>query len=167
MVLLSRSKPELVDAQYTKNQAWKSPAESALNAEPAEEVSLEDHCKYKFLFNYRGVAASFRFKHLFLCKSLVFHVGDEWQEFFYQSLKPWVHYIPVDSKSSPEDLEKIINFFINHQDIAQEIAQRGHEMIWKNLRMKDVECYWRRLLRNYGKLVKFDVKHEPDFIEIK
>lgn len=41
------------------------------------------------------MAASFRFKHLFLCGSLVFHVGDEWQEFFYPQLKPWVHYIPV------------------------------------------------------------------------
>lgn len=50
-------------------------------------------CRY--LFNFRGVAASFRFKHLFLCGSLVFHVGDEWQEFFYPQLKPWVHYIPV------------------------------------------------------------------------
>ena len=25
LVLLSREQPELVDAQYTKNQAWKSP----------------------------------------------------------------------------------------------------------------------------------------------
>lgn len=50
---------------------------------------------YRYLFNFRGVAASFRFKHLFLCGSLVFHVGKDWQEFFYASLKPWVHYVPV------------------------------------------------------------------------
>lgn len=166
LVLLSRSNPDLVDAQYTKNQAWKSPADT-LNVEPAEEVSLEDHCKFKFLFNYRGVAASFRFKHLFLCKSLVFHVGDEWQEFFYKSLKPWVHYIPVDSKSKPEDLKALLEFFKTHQDLAQEIAERGYEMIWKNLRLEDVECYWRKLLRKYGKLIKFDVARDVDFIEIK
>lgn len=166
LILLSRSNSQLVDAQYTKNQAWKSAADT-LNSEPAEEVSLEDHCKYKFLFNYRGVAASFRFKHLFLCKSLVFHVGDEWQEFFYKSLKPWVHYIPVDSQSKPEDLEALIEFFVKHQDIAQEIAERGYQMIWENLRMEDVECYWRKLLINYGKLMKYDVDLDPDFIEIK
>jgi EGF-domain serine glucosyl/xylosyltransferase len=156
----------LADAQYTKNQAWKSPADT-LNAEPADEVSLEDHCKYKFLFNYRGVAASFRLKHLFLCKSLVFHVGDEWQEFFYESLKPWVHYVPVDNKSTQEDLKNIIEFFKNHQNLAQEIALRGYEMIWNHLRMEDVECYWRRLLRKYGKLMKFEVERDNDFIEIK
>jgi protein glucosyltransferase len=164
--LLSRSNPKLIDAQYTKNQAWKSPKDT-LNAEPAEEVSLEDHCKYKFLFNFRGVAASFRFKHLFLCKSLVFHVGDEWQEFFYKSLKPWIHYIPVDSKSTPEDLKNLIKFFINHQDVSREIAERGYEMIWKNLRIEDVECYWRRLLRSYGKLIKYDVEKDETFMEIK
>ena len=56
-----------MDAQYTKNQAWKS-SKDTLGMEPAEEMSLESHCQYKFLFNYRGVAASFRFKHLFLCR---------------------------------------------------------------------------------------------------
>lgn len=60
LVLLSRSRPDLVDAKYTKNQAWRSPKDS-LNEEPAPEMSLEDHCQYKFLFNFRGVAASFRF----------------------------------------------------------------------------------------------------------
>lgn len=50
----------------------------------------------RYLFNFRGVAASFRFKHLFLCRSLVFHVGEEWMEFFYPAMKPWVHYIPME-----------------------------------------------------------------------
>jgi len=49
----------------------------------------------RYLFNFRGVAASFRLKHLFLCHSLVFHVGSEWEEFFYPALRPWVHYVPV------------------------------------------------------------------------
>ena len=67
LVRLSRECPDLVDAKYTKNQAWRS-VKDTLGLEPAPEVSLESHCGYKFLFNYRGVAASFRFKHLFLCR---------------------------------------------------------------------------------------------------
>jgi len=46
--------------------------------------------KYAYLFNFRGVAASFRHKHLFLCNSLVFHVGDmnnDWLEFYYRAMK--------------------------------------------------------------------------------
>ena len=67
LVRLSRQCPNIVDAQYTKNQAWKS-SKDTLGMEPAQEMSLESHCQYKYLFNYRGVAASFRFKHLFLCR---------------------------------------------------------------------------------------------------
>jgi protein glucosyltransferase len=75
-----------------------------LYAAPADEVALEDHCEYRYLFNFRGVAASFRLKHLFLCRSLVFHVGDEWLEFFYPTLHPWVHYIPVNSSATKDNI---------------------------------------------------------------
>lgn len=165
LILLSRSNPHLVDAQYTRNQAWKSPADT-LNAEPAKEVRLEDHCKYKYLFNYRGVAASFRFKHLFLCKSLVFHVGNEFTEFFYDSLKPWVHYVPVSSDATVDDIQKLLEFFKDNDNLAKKIAYEGYRHIWDNLRMKDVKCYWRKLLLRYAKLLTFDVQRDLDLIEI-
>ncbi|CAB4062655.1 RUMI [Lepeophtheirus salmonis] len=126
LILLSRKHPELVDAQYTKNQGWKSEKDT-LGAPPAKEVALENHCKYKYLFNFRGVAASFRFKHLFLCESLVFHVGDEWTEFFYSELKPWVHYVPVSSKASIEEIKELIDFFNDNKEIAEIIAESGHD----------------------------------------
>uniref|UniRef100_A0A336LJ21 CSON001853 protein n=1 Tax=Culicoides sonorensis TaxID=179676 RepID=A0A336LJ21_CULSO len=165
LVLLSRDNPELVDAQYTKNQAWKSKADT-LGEEPASEISLTDHCKYKYLFNYRGVAASFRFKHLFLCKSLVFHVGDEWKEFFYDSLKPWVHFVPVKANASKRDIEELLEFFKDHDDLAKKISEEGFKHIWNNLRITDVQCYWRKLLLNYAKLLKYKVQKDKDLIPI-
>ncbi|QQP49105.1 KTEL motif-containing protein 1, partial [Caligus rogercresseyi] len=124
-------RPDLVDASYTKNQAWKSNKDT-LDAPPANEVPLEGHCQYKYLFNYRGVAASFRFKHLFLCQSLVFHVGNEWTEFFYHALVPWIHYVPVPSGSSQDMIRDLILFFRAHPEIAEGIAKTGHEIIKNN-----------------------------------
>nr|CAG4651040.1 EOG090X07KN [Simocephalus serrulatus] len=165
LILLSREEPDLVDAQYTKNQAWKSDADT-LGAAPAKEVSLEDHCVYKYLFNYRGVAASFRFKHLFLCKSLVFHVGDEWIEFFYPALKPWVHYIPVSSSATQRDLARLIRFSRENDNLVSRIATRGHQLIWNHLKMSDVECYWRYLLSEYAKLLRFQPQLDRQLIAI-
>ncbi|XP_055902318.1 O-glucosyltransferase rumi homolog [Eupeodes corollae] len=165
LVLLSRKNLDLVDAQYTKNQAWKSPKDT-LNAEPASEVTFEDHCQYKYLFNFRGVAASFRFKHLFLCKSLVFHVGSEWNEFFYFAMKPWVHYVPIKSYPTEQELESILLFFKEHDDIAKEIAQNGYKFIWKHLKLSDVQCYWRKLLTDYGKLMRYDVEVDKNLKKI-
>ncbi len=137
-----------------------------LGAAPAKEVSLEDHCVYKYLFNYRGVAASFRFKHLFLCKSLVFHVGDDWIEFFYPALKPWVHYIPVSSSATQRDLARLIRFARENDNLVSRIATRGHQLVWSHLKMSDVECYWRYLLTEYAKLLRFQPQLDRQLIGI-
>ena len=149
-----------------QNQGWKS-IKDTLGEEPSQEVSLEDHCKFRYLFNYRGVAASFRFKHLFLCNSLVFHVGHEWLEYFYSSLKPWIHYVPVNSRASEAELEELIGFFQNNPDLAQEIAQNGRDIITERLEMSDIECYWENLMRRYTSLLTFRPKRNDDYIQIK
>ncbi|KAL5518147.1 hypothetical protein EMCRGX_G003832 [Ephydatia muelleri] len=172
LVLFSRSHPHIVDAAYTKNQAWRSDQvrgtspfltshtlffQDTLGEPAAQEVSLEDHCKYRYLFNFRGVAASFRFKHLFLCKSLVLHVGSEWVEFFYPLLKPWVHYIPVDPDMKEIGWVELMEFVRSNDKIVEAIAARGHNHIWKHLKMDDITCYWRQLLTRYAGLLRWRV----------
>ncbi|XP_068233229.1 protein O-glucosyltransferase 1-like [Palaemon carinicauda] len=165
LVYLSREDPTLVDAQYTKNQAWKSDADT-LYSPPASEVSLEEHCQYKYLFNFRGVAASFRFKHLFLCGSLVFHMGEEWIEFFYPKMKPWVHYIPVPSGASKEEIRNLLQFAAENDELVSQISERGQLFIKNHLRMKDVLCYWKKLLLTYAKLLTYEPDKEEGLLEI-
>jgi protein glucosyltransferase len=102
------------------------------------------------------VAASFRFKHLFLCNSLVFHVGDEWLEFFYDAMKPWVHYIPV--RQDLKDAKELIQFAQANDELARSIAKRGREFIMQHLRMDEIYCYWEELLNEYTKLLRFKPK---------
>ncbi|KAG7315805.1 hypothetical protein KOW79_020671 [Hemibagrus wyckioides] len=163
LILLSREDPSLVDAEYTKNQAWKSEKDT-LGRPPATEIPLVDHCEYKYLFNFRGVAASFRLKHLFLCGSLVFHVGEEWLEFFYPQLKPWVHYIPV--KQDLSDLRELLQFVQENDKTAEAIALRGQKFIEDHLRMEDVSCYWEKLLTDYSKLLKYKPKRKSSYNQI-
>ncbi|KAM3933085.1 protein O-glucosyltransferase 1 isoform 1-T1 [Leptodactylus fuscus] len=163
LILLSREDPDLVDAEYTKNQAWRSEKDT-LGRAPAKEVPLVDHCAFKYLFNFRGVAASFRLKHLFLCGSLVFHVGDEWQEFFYHRLEPWVHYIPVNQDLS--DVRELLEFVKENDDEARRIAERGQQFIVQHLRMEDVSKYWRTLLTQYADLLTYKVKKQKAYLEV-
>lgn len=113
------------------------------------------------------MAASFRFKHILLCKSLVFHVGSDWLEFFYPALKPWIHYVPVEANASKETIKELLDFVRYHDDIAQEIARNGYGMIWNSLRMKDVTCFWKKLLKRYAKLLKYQPVLDKGLIEIK
>ncbi|KAK9497368.1 hypothetical protein O3M35_004700 [Rhynocoris fuscipes] len=166
IVLFSRENPDLIDAEYTKNQAWKSD-EDTLGFPPSDEISLEDHCKYKYLFNFRGVTASFRFKYLFLCKSLVIHVGNDWNEFFYFALKPWIHYVPLSNQATKNSYRKLITFLRNNDEIAKNITKNGSEFIKNNLKLEDIKCYWKKLLKSYSKLIKFTPKLNKKLILVK
>lgn len=93
-------------------------------------------------------------------------MGDEWKEFFYDSLKPYVHYIPVNVHATENELKSMLEFFKNHDDLAKEIAERGYEHIWNHLRIKDVLCYWRKLLLRYGKLIKYKVELDKNLKQV-
>lgn len=122
------------------------------------------YVKSRFLFNFRGVAASFRLKHLFLCDSLVFHVGNDWLEFFYTALKPWVHYVPV--RQDLRDARELIEFALENDSVVREIARRGRNFIKQHLRMDDIYCYWTELIVEYTKLLKFKPKLNKKYTQI-
>ena len=123
--------------------------------------------RYKYLFNYRGVAASFRFKHLFLCGSLVLHVGDEWQEFFYPALKPWYHYIPLPTSASQAQIREILQFARENDHDVNKIAERGFNFILNHLKFIDITCYWRKLLIEYTNLLKYKVTRDYTLFQIQ
>ena len=163
LILLSRSNRHVIDAQYTKNQAWRSLADT-LGLEPAATISFEAQCQYKYLLNMKGVAASFRYKHLFLCKSLVLNVDSDWIEFFYPFLQQWIHFVPVASDFS--DLLVKLRFLKENDSIAQRIADRGFQFIWNHLTPESIECYWSHLLTRYTNLLKYPIRPDESLIRI-
>lgn len=164
LIRLSRQMPHMFDAKYTKNQAWRS-IDDTLGEMPVPTIPLEEQCKYKYLFNMRGVAASFRYKHLFLCKSVVLNVDSNWIEFFYPQLKPWIHYVPI--ANSYDNALEVVTFLLENDGIAKEIATKGYQMIWDELTMEKVQCYWKELLLRYAKLLKYKPKLNTNLIKIK
>lgn len=155
IILLSRERPELIEAKYTRNQAWRSKADT-LGEDPAPTVSFEGHCNYRYLVNAHGVAASFRLKHLFLCGSLVLDIKSDWIEFYYPALIPWVHFVPLAKDFS--DAADVIEFLHENNQLAERIARRGFELVRDHLTLDSVECYWRHLLRSYSDRL---VSHRP------
>lgn len=59
-----------------------------------------------------------------------------------------------------------MNFILKEDKLAQEIAVRGYKFIHNKLRMKDIHCYWRKLLIQYSKLLKFQPKLDEKLIKI-
>ena len=63
LVALSQALPEEVNAQFTRSTT------------PLTQVSLQDHCRYKYLVNVAGASYSARLKYLLLCGSAVLQVS--------------------------------------------------------------------------------------------
>jgi protein glucosyltransferase len=60
---------------------------------------------------------------------------------------------------------EVLEFVSHNDDIAQEIAERGHDMVLSHLRMEDVSCYWKKLLKRYAKLLQFKPEQDKSLIE--
>ncbi len=98
---------------------------------------MPEHCRYKYLLNFDGQAASFRYKTLFLCGSLVLSVDLQWEEFWYEYLIPWVHYVPLAADGS--DGDAVLDFLEAHPEEAKAIAENGRQFVLQRLRMQDVQ----------------------------
>lgn len=59
----------------------------------------------------------------------------------------------------------LLEFVSHNDDKAQEIAQRGYDLILNHLKMKDVVCYWKKLLTRYAKLLRFKPEKDKSLIE--
>jgi EGF-domain serine glucosyl/xylosyltransferase len=96
----------------------------------------------------------------------VFHVGNELLEFFNDALKPWVHYVPIFEKDL-NDVKNLIEFVLENDQVARQIAKRGRDFIMEHLKMDDIYCYWEELIKEYTKLLKYKPKLEKNFKRIK
>lgn len=144
---------------------WFDGIDDTLRLPPAEETTFEEHCPHKYLVNFDGYSASFRFRHLFLCKSLVFHVSHGSSEFFYRAMRPWVHYIPVPSHL--DDIRGLIDFCKKEDTVVKRIAERGQKFVESNLKMEDITNYWLAILLRYVDLVNWTPQLDQRLMEVK
>lgn len=83
--------------------------------------------------------AAYRFPYLLAGDALVFKQDSVYYEFFYNDLKPWVHYVPF--KQDLSDLVERIQWAMKHEDEVLSIIQNAREFAKKNLLPQDIFCY--------------------------
>ena len=153
---------------YTPNQSKRSNdnVRRELNMSFSEPVSLSEHCKYKYLLNFDGVAASFRLKNILLCGSLVFYAEPSWLEHWYYMLIPWVHYVPTVSDGIY--MSKLVSFFERHDDSAAFIAKNGQTLISEHLGMVDIYIFWELLLRMFAERLAYTIERvDPTLVQVR
>lgn len=69
-------------------------------------------------------------------------------EYYFFSLKPFVHYIPI--KSNFEDLLEKIDWAENNQEKCKEIAKNAQYFALTNLRRRNAVEKYKKILLNLG-----------------
>ncbi|MEO6193729.1 MAG: glycosyl transferase family 90 [Thermoanaerobaculia bacterium] len=166
-ILYAQKHPDLWDVRYILNQSQQQTdyVKKVLKLAPAEPVSPRDHCAYRYLLNFDGVAASFRLKNVLACGGLVFYVDPRWVEFYYSKLVPGEDYVPLslDVDAAARTVESL-----RADDArARKIARNGRDFIAKHLTLEHVRRYWLDLLQDYASLQKFEPRRDPSLILIQ
>lgn len=73
---------------------------------------------------------------------------------FYQALRPWVHFVPI-SRESYAEIFTVTRFLIEHDELAQSIAEQGREFALKYTTRKAAICYIQMMLHAYGDLMQY------------
>ncbi len=163
-VLYAQQHLDLWDVRYTLNQSQKQTdhVTRVLELTPAEPVAPRDHCAWRYLLNFDGVAASFRLKNLLACGGLVFYVDPKWVEFFYPKLVPGEHYVPLSL--DPAEAARTVESLRTDDTRARRIARHGRDFIEKHLTLAHVRRYWLDLLEDYASLQRFEPRRDPRLV---
>lgn len=98
--------------------------------------------------NVDGTVAAYRYPYLMLGNSLVLKQDSPYYEHFYQSLKPWKHYVPV--KRNLSDLLEKIKWAKENDEEARKIATEGQLTARDLLQPHRLYCYYYKVLKTYA-----------------
>jgi hypothetical protein len=113
---------------------------------PDPFVSLQDLTRhYSVLLDIEGNGYSGRLKLLFWSQRPVILVERPHKEFFFDGLKPWVHYIPV--KRDLSDLREKADWCLQNYEEAKQVAQNALRFASRHLTRKACYLQWNSIIR--------------------
>ena len=79
-------------------------------------------------------------------------------------MQPMVHYVPIRSDFS--NLIEMVEWALDNDDLALEIAQNAVAFVRERLHLNRVQCYWARLLSRYSAIQDFKPTLPPDAVAL-
>lgn len=152
VVSLSLSHPESVDARFNVVSQCANPKKMKERFAPyfGSFVSLRDHLKYKYQLLVDGNSCAYARAYWQLFSDcLMFKQESPNQQWYYEELKPYVHYVPVAEDMS--DLLEKIEWAKGHEKEVQEIIRAANLFAEEHLQLVDMYHYIYLLLVEYSK----------------
>ncbi len=153
----SLKRPDLVDAGF--NVVHDPAVNLATFVRPMmkEGVSPAGHLNYAYLPVLDGYTSTFPgYLWRLLSNSVALKQETSDSQWFYDALKPYVHYIPI--QENMEDLEQVILWARDHDEECQQISANARKFVLENLMMEDLYLYQLLVFLEYAKYQDFDLQ---------
>ncbi|BGP36595.1 hypothetical protein JCM10449v2_000496 [Rhodotorula kratochvilovae] len=155
---LSQLRHELRDTANA--QPWGDIGEIDWGAGAAGRISMEDHCKKRFLADADSHSYSGRLKYLFLCRSVVVSHRKRWRQHWHGALdgragSPTQNWVELEHENWDGLVEAVQGLRMD-EGHAEEVAQNAVRALRdRYLTPASTACYWRRVLAEYAALQRF------------
>jgi hypothetical protein len=160
---LSLKFPDLIDAAFVGFQHFlctdgeEEVERLKLAAPMSQHVSLIDHLKYKYQLQITGLMANFpRDRWQFYSGNVVFRHPHPHEMYWYSLIKPWQHYIPIES--SMDDLVSKIEWARLHDRECYDIAKAARIFAETHFMPEHIALYSYKVLLRYAHIQRFDPK---------
>ncbi len=153
LVLLSKRKPELVDALFVHNEIfrklpWHINEWFSKYQLVGPFVPPVEHLAYKYLVAIDGDAIADSLQWQLFSGCTILKNNSPQVQWFYDELKPYVHYVPYNSNQV--DFEQQVHWLLNNDQQAQEIAENAACFAHDHLLDEELFLYLHKLLSAYA-----------------
>lgn len=163
LIEISRKHPDMFNCSLTNFFFFKK--EETIYGPKAEHVSFYKFFDYKYQIGLDGTVAAYRFPYLLAGGSLIFKQDSKYYEHFYNTMEPFVHYVPI--KRNLEDLVTKIEWAMNNDEKARKIAENAKLFSNEYLLPKNIYCYYGQLLSEFSKKITSKIVVLEDMEEVE
>lgn len=111
-----------------------------------------------------NTAPTSRIARLLYSGSAMLRQESPYTEFWYHSLKPYVHYIPLSFDGG--DLLEKVQWAREHDAEAQQLALNAKQLAEAAFTDESIGCYWHQLLQRYAQLQAFKPQLSEEFKQV-
>lgn len=161
---MSKSFPQQIDARFTNLNNSFSEDKSGNDLKFVVEklfgdtARLEevDHLTHKYLISTDGCVAAWLRPVWIMASNSVLLFQHKFEQWFYPSLKAWVHYVPI--KDDISNILEIHKWLITHDVEAKKISENANKLVENALLPEHIEEDLAFILNGYAAIQKFELR---------
>jgi Glycosyl transferase family 90 len=113
-----------------------------------ESLTKEKMCEYKYLIDIDGWSNTWDATiWKMLSGSILLKVGGVWEQWYYDKLNEWVHYVPV--KDDLSDLNEKVQWCIDNDEKCKTISENAYKFVTTELTFEKARDYTIEIFNKY------------------